>query len=179
MIDLSRLPAPHRSMANSGKPALVFIVEDNDPDVFLVEEALRLQGVVARIQRCHDGEEAIHVLSQIGETQLPNIIIIDLNLPKVTGLEILKHVRSLKQMDGVPVLILTSSQSRSDRALSMQLGADAYIGKPPTLSEFLSTVGSGVRALLERSNTESRARLRPSIWERRRTPGRFRTFQPD
>ena len=92
-------------MANSGKPALVFIVEDNDPDVFLVEEALRLEGVVARIQRCHDGEEAIHVLSQIGETQLPNIIIIDLNLPKVTGLEILKHVRSLKQMDGSSLLL--------------------------------------------------------------------------
>jgi DNA-binding response OmpR family regulator len=104
MVDLSRLLAPHRSMANSGKPALVF---------------------------------------------------------------------------GVPVLILTSSQSGNDRAVSIELGAEAYIGKPPTLSEFLSTVGSGVRALLERSNPEPRARLRPSIWKRRRTHGQFRTFQPD
>jgi DNA-binding response OmpR family regulator len=91
----------------------------------------------------------------------------------------LKHVRSLKQVDGVPVLILTSSQSGNDRAVSIELGAEAYIGKTPTLSEFLSTVGSGVRALLERSNPEPRARLRPSIWKRRRRQGRFRTFQPD
>ena len=145
------------SMASAGKPAEVFIVEDNDPDVFLVEEALRSQGVEARMQRCHDGEEAIQVLSEIGQAHVPDVIIIDLNLPKVTGLEILKHVRSLKQLDRVPVLILTSSQSRTDRALSKQLGADAYIAKPPTLPEFLSAVGSGIRALLERAGREAGA----------------------
>ena len=147
-----------RAMADSGKPAQVFIVEDNDPDVFLVEETLRFQGIPARIQRCQDGEEAIQTLSQIGGSQLPDIIIIDLNLPKVAGLEILKHVRSLKQLDKVPVLILTSSQSKTDRRLSMQLGADAYVAKPPTLPEFLSEVGSGIRTLLERRGTASCAR---------------------
>ena len=86
-------------MANPGKPADIFIVEDNDPDVFLVEEALRSQGIQAQIQRCQDGEEAIQALSQIGSTSLPDLIIIDLNLPKITGLDILKHVRSLKQLD--------------------------------------------------------------------------------
>jgi len=90
----------------SGKPAQVFIVEDNDPDVFLVEEALRFQGMAAQIQRSRDGEEP----------NLPRIIIIDLNLPKVTGLEILKHVRSPKQLLPNP---------KTDRALSLQLGADA------------------------------------------------------
>lgn len=166
-------------MANSGsgKPPQVFIVEDNDPDVFLVEEALRSQGVEAQIRRCHDGEEAIQILSQIGETHLPGVIIIDLNLPKITGLEILKYARSLKQLDGVPILILTSSQSHIDRALSMQLGADAYIAKPPTLSEFLSTVGRGIRTLLERRRTEGRAWLRPWIRERR-VRIRVRSIQP-
>jgi two-component system, chemotaxis family, response regulator Rcp1 len=138
-------------MAPPGKPADIFIVEDNDPDVFLVEEALRSQGIQAQIQRCRDGEEAIRALSQIGPASLPDVIIIDLNLPKITGLDILKHVRSLKQLDQVPVLILTSSQSKTDRALSLQLGADAYISKPPTLVEFLAGVGSGIRALIERS----------------------------
>jgi DNA-binding response OmpR family regulator len=170
-------------MANPGKPADIFIVEDNDPDVFLVEEALRSQGIQAQIQRCQDGEEAIQALSQIGPASLPDVIIIDLNLPKITGLDILKHVRSLKQLDQVPVLILTSSQSKTDRALSLQLGADAYIAKPPTLPEFLAGVGSGIRALIERSQQRSGARghrhrlqLRPSghrvsfrgrVWERR------------
>lgn len=164
-------------MANSSKPAKVFIVEDNDPDVFLVEEALRSQGVSAEIQRCQDGEEAIQVLSQFAEAQLPDIIIIDLNLPKVTGIEILRHVRSLKQLDRVPVLILTSSQSKSDRALSMQLGADAYISKPPTLPEFLSAVGSGIRSLLERSGAEARAHDRLAMCGRRRIGIRIRASQ--
>ncbi|MGB6946864.1 MAG: response regulator [Bryobacteraceae bacterium] len=155
-------------MASPGKPARIFIVEDNDPDVFLVEEALRSHGVLAQIERCQDGEEAIQALSQIVEPRLPNLVIIDLNLPKVTGIEILKHVRSLKQLDGVPVLILTSSQSRSDRALSLQLGADAYIAKPPTLPEFLSAVGSGIRSLLERSGEKPGSRLRRSICSRAR-----------
>jgi DNA-binding response OmpR family regulator len=160
-------------MANSGKPAQVFIVEDNDPDVFLVEEALRSQGIAAQIQRCHDGEEAIQALSQIGAPRLPHIVIIDLNLPKITGLEILKYVRSLKQFDGVPVVILTSSQSTTDRALAKQLGADSYIAKPPTLPEFLSAVGSGIRALLERRRTEPFARLHLNGCGRR-TQVRFR-----
>jgi len=163
-------------MAIPGKLAQVFIVEDNDPDVFLVEEALRSQGVPAQIQRCQDGEEAIRVLSQIDQANLPDIIIIDLNLPKVTGLDILKHVRSLKQLDGIPVLILTSSQSKTDRAQSMQLGANAYIAKPPTLPEFLSSVGSGIRALLEldRSEPRSRCHRRASLRPSRRIRARSR-----
>jgi two-component system, chemotaxis family, response regulator Rcp1 len=132
-------------MEYSGQPVKLFMVEDNDADVFLVEETLRSQGIPAQIQRCHDGEEAIQALSQIGQSHLPDLIIIDLNLPKITGLEVLQHVRSLKQLDGVPVLILSSSQSKTDRTQSIQLGADAYIPKPPTLPEFLSTVGSGLR----------------------------------
>jgi CheY-like chemotaxis protein len=149
-------------MASPGKAAQVFIVEDNDADVFLVEEALRSEGVAAEIQRCSDGEEAIQALSQIGETRLPDIIIIDLNLPKVTGHEILKHVRSLKQLETIPVLILTSAQTKTDRALAEQFGADAYIAKPPTLPEFLSAVGSGIRTLLERRGTEPLARWKRS-----------------
>ncbi len=163
------------SMASPGKPAQIFIVEDNDPDVFLVEEALRGQSIPAQLQRCHDGEEAIQALSQIGERESPQIIIIDLNLPKIPGLEILKHARSLKQFDDVPILILTSSQSKSDRTLCLQLGADAYIAKPPTLPEFLSAVGSGIRALLERSGTKPGARTLPAIC---RCPTPVRVFQP-
>lgn len=153
-------------MASPGSPAQVFIVEDNDPDVFLVEEALREQHIPVQLQRCHDGEEAIRALSQIGEKHPPRIIIIDLNLPKIPGIEILKHARSLKQFDHVPILILTSSQSKRDRTLCLQLGADAYIAKPPTLPEFLSIVGAGIRALLERSATPPGARPSPAICRR-------------
>jgi DNA-binding response OmpR family regulator len=168
MIDFCGLLDRQPLMSDAGKPPQILIVEDSDPDVFLVEEALRSQGLHPRLQRCQDGEEAIHVLSQIDVKRLPDIIIIDLNLPKVPGLEILKHIRSLKQFDSVAVLILTSSQSTTDRALAKKFGADAYISKPPTLPEFLSTVGTGIRALLERSDTEPRARLLPSLCDGRR-----------
>ncbi len=72
MIGLRGSSRRNWSMASPGKPARIFIVEDNDPDVFLVEEALRSHGVLARIQRCHDGEEAIQALSQIVEPLLPD-----------------------------------------------------------------------------------------------------------
>jgi CheY-like chemotaxis protein len=150
-------------MATARTPVRILIVEDNDPDVYLVEEALRSQGIVSRIQRCYDGEEALDVLSRMGPPDLPDIILIDLNLPKVNGLEILKHARGLKQLDRVPVLILTSSQSKTDRALSFELGADRYIAKPPTLPEFLSLVGSGIRELLERPESAPGARQRLSM----------------
>lgn len=138
-------------MAIAGTPARILIVEDNDPDVFLVEEALRSQGISARIERANDGEEAVAALSKLTEAYLPDLIIIDLNLPRVAGIEVLKHARNLDLLDGIPILILTSSQSRVDRALSLQLGANAYIAKPPTLPEFLSAVGAGIQRLLEKS----------------------------
>jgi two-component system, chemotaxis family, response regulator Rcp1 len=165
-------------MSSPGNPAQVLIVEDNDPDVFLLEEALREHGILAHLQRCSDGEEALHALSQIDQAPYPDIIIIDLNLPKVTGLEILKHVRSLRQLDDVPVMILTSSQSKSDRMLSLKHGADAYIAKPPTLPEFLAAVGTGVRALLERSAAPPRGRLDPAICGHRRPRLHVRVFHP-
>jgi len=166
-------------MALPGKPIRIFIVEDNDPDVFLVEEALRSQGIRAEIERCYDGEEAIHAVSKIGAERLPDIVIVDLNLPKVPGLEILKHLRGLKHFDSVPVLVLTSSQSTADRARSLDLGANAYIAKPPTLPEFLAAVGGGVRSLLEgagRSLAE-RAGLRAAGCYPRRIHGRIRRSQ--
>jgi DNA-binding response OmpR family regulator len=73
-----------------------------------------------------------------------------------------KPAESLKQLDKVPVLILTSSQSKADRIRSMQLGADAYVAKPPTLPEFLSGVGSGIRTLLERRGKSCARRRRPA-----------------
>jgi two-component system, chemotaxis family, response regulator Rcp1 len=138
-------------MTIPGTPARILIVEDNDPDIFLVEESLRSQGISAQIERAYDGEEAVAILSKLTESNLPDLIIIDLNLPKVAGIEVLKHTRGMATLDRVPVLILTSSQSRADRALSLQLGANAYIAKPPTLPEFLSAVGVGIRHLLEKS----------------------------
>jgi len=142
-------------------PAQIFIVEDNDPDVFLVEEALRSQGLEANFQRSYDGEQAIRILGQLDPERLPDIILIDLNLPKINGIEVLKHVRSQHDLDRVPVLILTSSQSHIDRALALRHGADAYIAKPPTLPEFLSTVGSGIRRLLERSDAGPGTKANP------------------
>jgi DNA-binding response OmpR family regulator len=146
--------------------------------VFLVLEALRFHGIQAHVQRCRDGEEAIRAISEIEEKRLPDVIIIDLNLPKIAGHEILKHLRGLRKFDDVPVVILTSSQSTVDRELARQYGADAYISKPPTLSDFLSTVGSGIRAVLDRSHSEARARLRTSFCGGAKIPRRPLLVRP-
>ncbi len=154
-------------MANPNTPVRVLIVEDNDADVFLVEEALRSQGLMAQIERCQDGEEALVALGSVDEMRMPDIIIVDLNIPKVNGLEILKYARSLKQLDSIPVLVLTSSQSRLDRTRSLQLGARAFISKPPTLPEFLSMVGSGIRGLIEKGADAGARQLRSTHVHRR------------
>ncbi len=75
-------------MASPRNSVRIFIVEDNDPDVFLVREALRSHGISPEIQHCRDGEEAIRALSQIGQAGLPDVIIVDLNLPKLSGLSL-------------------------------------------------------------------------------------------
>lgn len=178
MIDLRDSHAARTLDGTDRQAGTGFIVEDNDPDVFLVEEALRSQGIPAQLQRAYDGEEAIQLLSVIQPPQVPHIIIIDLNLPKITGIDILKHVRSLRVLDGTPVLILTSSQAHTDRALAIQLGADAYIAKPPTLGDFLSNVGSGIQALLNSAGRPPRGCLRIAGFHDRRPRIRPRTLNP-
>ncbi len=125
--------------------AQVLIIEDHIPDVYLVKEALRSSGVIFELVHVDDGNAARLYVSSGG---VPDLIFLDLNLPKADGLELLRMIRTRPHLAGVPVAILTSSSSPEDRERAYRLGANLFITKPAGLSEFLAEVGSAAKRLL-------------------------------
>lgn len=127
----------------------VVLAENSAPDVILVKETLRTAGIEAELKVFPDGEECVRHLTTSDE--LPDAIIVDLNLPRVDGFEVLKVVRAERRYDGVPVVVLTSARGAEDRRRSFELGANAFIAKPPRLDDFLQTVGAEMQRLLSPS----------------------------
>lgn len=118
---------------------LLLLVEDNRADVFLIEQAIEFHQVPVRLLVAEDGEVALRYFEAIGtpENPCPAILLLDLNLPKRGGIEVLERVRSLAACREMPVVILTSSDSQEDRQHATRLGADRYFRKPTSYHEFL------------------------------------------
>ena len=127
-------------------PIRILLVEDNPADVYLIEEALRTHGVQFEMKWLRDGEQALEMLTEDG-LGAPDLVLLDLNLPRVDGKEVLTRIRQTPHLVGVPVAIMTSSDSPQDRREMADLGASCYIKKPPTLDEFLE-VGGVIKNLL-------------------------------
>jgi DNA-binding response OmpR family regulator len=118
----------------------VFLVEDNPADAGLVRRALELHGVEGELILVADGESAIEYFDALDtdpSIQCPNLAIIDLNLPKKPGREVLRFLRQRERSRNVPVVILSSSDAEIDRADAARFGANRYIRKPMRLDEFL------------------------------------------
>jgi DNA-binding response OmpR family regulator len=118
----------------------ITLVEDNPADVRLVEEALRHHGLRFDLQIFNDGEQALayaHRLFQGVEKDWPDVLLLDLNLPKVTGLEVLRFLREGVSVKRTRIVVVTSSDSWRDRSQAAALEADYYFKKPPNFSEFL------------------------------------------
>jgi CheY-like chemotaxis protein len=132
-----------------GKRYRILVIEDNPADVHLIREALSDSRLVCDIHAIDDGEAALeHLLSvEGGQRPCPDAVLLDLNLPKVTGDTLLQKIRQSKTMSAVPVIVLTSSDSPRDRGQAERLGASAYIRKPSSLDEFLA-IGGEVRRRL-------------------------------
>lgn len=140
------------SAAVSTDPLRVVVIEDNPADVFLIREALREQGLECVLSIAEDGQEAMALVRQEGRdvsTIRPDLIILDLNLPKYSGKEILQSIRQSPALAQVPVAILTSSDSSKDRFEVIALGANRYIRKPLDLEGFLQ-IGVVLKELLVR-----------------------------
>jgi CheY-like chemotaxis protein len=129
----------------------ILIAEDSIGDVLLVTEALAAYGLKAELQLCKDGEAALSALARCDADNLPDLVIVDLNLPRVDGMDVLRYVRGLPIFDKTPVMVFTSSHAPNDRVEAERFGANAYVTKPPTLDEFLSTVGSAIHRLISPS----------------------------
>jgi two-component system response regulator len=125
---------------------LILLVEDNDDDVELTLRALRRNRVANRVDVVRDGAEALDYLFATGSyagrdiRDTPNLVLLDLKLPKVGGLEVLERLRSDPRTRRLPVVILTSSNVESDLARSYDLGANSYIRKPVDFTQFMEAV---------------------------------------
>jgi chemotaxis family two-component system response regulator Rcp1 len=134
-------------------PARIAVVEDNEPDVILIREALITAAIDFEITRFKDGAVALAGFQRMGNQQLElDLIFLDLNIPRLPGLELLTIIRNNPASAHVPVVILTSSQSPEDRTQALKLGATRYVSKPLQLMEFLSVIGAVAKELLSRTH---------------------------
>ena len=130
----------------------VLLAEDNPGDVFLVKEALRAHGIFVNLHVATNGEEAIRFLDAIEESShapCPALALIDLNLPKRDGLEVLKRLREGKKCAHIPVTLMSSSRRPPEVDLDQPpLFANRFFNKPNTLGEYM-TLGAIVGELLQ------------------------------
>jgi len=127
------------------RPAEILLIEDNPGDVELIQEALQTGRVLNHISLAMDGEEAITFLKRgpgFEKAPRPDLIMLDLNLPKKNGFEVLQEVREYPSLSRIPVIILTSSQADRDIVKSYDLHANCFISKPVDVDEFLTVVRS-------------------------------------
>jgi two-component system, chemotaxis family, response regulator Rcp1 len=132
-------------MAGQSKPAEILLIEDNPGDVELIQEAFQTGKVLNHISLAMDGEEAVAFLyrrSGYETAPRPDLILLDLNIPKKDGFEVLKEIKDNLGLSRVPVIILTSSQDDRDIVKSYDLHANCFVSKPVDVDEFLAVVRS-------------------------------------
>jgi CheY-like chemotaxis protein len=116
------------------KNVRIILAEDNPGDVFLVRKALEKQGIAHELIVACNGEEALLLLN---EADTPQLIMLDLHLPKLDGQQVLSHIRRRPAFDRTPVIVLTSSGSRKSRDLALAQGANAFFQKPTDLASLM------------------------------------------
>lgn len=130
---------------DNGSPIEILLVEDNPGDVRLTREAFRDARISNRIHTVCDGVEAMAFLNHEGAytgAPSPDLILLDLNLPKKDGREVLVAVKADERIKHIPVVVLTTSQAEQDIIKSYELQANCYVTKPVDLDQFLNTVKS-------------------------------------
>lgn len=131
-------------------PARVLVIEDNSSDVFLLQRALNQQNFQFELTHLADGGQALAFIRKEGTYEhapIPDLILVDLNLAKYDGEDILREIRAAKHLAGVLVCAWSSSQSGRDRARLMDLGVAHFVTKPAGLDQFLE-IGKLIKDLL-------------------------------
>jgi CheY-like chemotaxis protein len=135
---------PYRATA-VGEPIRILLVEDSPGDVVLTAEALRDARVANELHVVRDGEEAMRFLRGEGEhagAPRPDLVLLDLNLPRMDGKEVLAAMRADPDLAGIPVVVLTTSTRDADILDAYDLRANAYVSKPVDFTRFLDVVRS-------------------------------------
>jgi CheY-like chemotaxis protein len=129
----------------------IMIAEDNAADVYLIEEALRRHEFAYHLEVADNGEDMLKIIARIDQDPseiCPDLFLLDLNLPRRSGDEVLARIRHSSRCAHVPVIVITSSDSPQDRARTRELGASFYFRKPADLEKFMA-IGGIVREFLE------------------------------
>jgi chemotaxis family two-component system response regulator Rcp1 len=145
----SASPSPS-DKASVGTHFHVLIVDDNESDVFLIQEAIGSTRLQLTLHIAKDGEQAIRFFDRADahpEMPCPSLVILDINLPKKQGGEVLKHMRQSRKCANALVLVVSTSDSAKDREQMTNLGADGYFRKPSQYDEFMK-LGDIVKGLL-------------------------------
>ena len=130
--------------------ARILVIEDNDSDVFLLDRALKKQGFPFELVHLLNGGEALAFIRREGSyanAATPNLILLDLNLSRYTGEDILREIGSSPHLAGVPVCVWSSSRSRRDESVLKDLGVSRFITKPSGLDQFME-IGRIIKDLL-------------------------------
>jgi len=156
--------------SSSRRTALV--VEDDPDHVELIVRALRKAGIATEVEVASDGAEALDFLFATGlyadrdPRKLPQVVFLDLNLPRIGGLEVLRRIRANRQTRHIPVLILTASEEEDDFVMSKDLGANCFLRKPVDYEQFLESFRQlrrlGIYWLMESVSSPSGVRRKPA-----------------
>jgi CheY-like chemotaxis protein len=149
-LSSSLFPLDESADAQRLRSGPILLVEDNSGDVILVREALMEHHITNELCVVTDGQKAIEFLDDLHSGSLPEcpaLLILDLNLPRKTGREVLTHMRRIPRCDAIPVLVLSSSNAPADRQAAADLGANLYLRKPSDLVDFMQ-IGATIRQLL-------------------------------
>jgi len=131
----------------------LFLVEDSPADVFLVKEAVREEGLEFDWKVAEDGETAIQIIDCVDADTAaspPGLLLLDINVPRRSGNDVLEHIRKSARCSAVPVVMISSSDSPVERKRALDLGANEYFRKPSSLEEFMQ-LGGVVRRNYENS----------------------------
>lgn len=129
---------------NQGKKLEIFLVEDNPGDIRLTQEILKQSALPSSLRIAYDGEEALHYLEKLDDSldsdPLPHLILLDLNLPKKSGIEVLSTLKANTTLKHIPVVVLTSSESEQDIKVCYNMHANSYVTKPVDFDQYYDVI---------------------------------------
>jgi len=142
----------------NNKTAEILLIEDNPGDILLTKEAFRNTHFKHNLRIARDGDEALKILCRQGEFNnlpLPDLILLDLSLPKVDGREVLEKIKTSTELRNIPVIILSGSAAESDMTASYDLHANSYVVKPDNFDDFKEIITSIENYWFEKKNSST------------------------
>ena len=131
------------------RPGRLFLVEDNPADVWLIEECLRRRSIASEVEQHSTADEAMRALALFREGEIPDLMLVDLNLPCGHGLQVLEAAARNPALEAVPKAVLSSFLTPEERLRADALGVRLVLHKPSSLDAFMQEVGRAIQDLLQ------------------------------